>query len=210
MSSAEPNSWIYLGALAFELTEGDVICFCSQYGEVSEISLARDKDTGKSRGFCFLKYEDPRSCELAVDNLHGTTIVGRKLKVSYANNLNAINSRKANYVAPQIESDKQVDVELQREKAAISEARKYESPARKERDGERESDRSRDRGRRERSEVDRKSSHRDHHKSHRHHDREHRHHRSSRSRRHNDSEDDRHHRSHRHRRRKSRSRSRSR
>lgn len=102
MSDEETRAWIYIGALSFELTEGDVICFCSQYGEVSEISLPRDNETGKSRGFCFLKYEDPRSCELAVDNLNGSTIVGRKIKVSYANNLNALKARKATKVAPQV------------------------------------------------------------------------------------------------------------
>lgn len=93
--------WIYAGGLPYELTEGDIICVFSQYGEISEIGLSRDKETGKSRGFCFLKYEDHRSCELAVDNFNEATIVGRRLKVSHANNANALKSVKPVNVAPQ-------------------------------------------------------------------------------------------------------------
>lgn len=43
----------------------------------------RDKETGKSKGFAFLKYEDQRSTDLAVDNLGGATIMGRVLKVDH-------------------------------------------------------------------------------------------------------------------------------
>lgn len=102
MSDEDTKSSIYAGGLPYELTEGDIVCVFSQYGEIFEISLSRDRETGKSRGFCFIKYEDSRSCELAVDNLHGATIVGRKIKVSYANNTNAIKATRPTIVAPQV------------------------------------------------------------------------------------------------------------
>lgn len=86
------RGWIFAGGFAQELTEGDVLCVFSQYGEIVEM-------TDKSRGFCFMKYEDPRSCELAVDNLNEATVVGRKLRVSYANNWNAIKAKKPVSVA---------------------------------------------------------------------------------------------------------------
>jgi RNA-binding motif protein, X-linked 2 len=47
------------------------------------IKLARDKETGKSRGFGWLKYEDQRSCDLAVDNIGGATVLGRVLRVDH-------------------------------------------------------------------------------------------------------------------------------
>lgn len=53
---------------------GDVLCVMSQFGEIEDINLARDEDTGKSRGFAFVKYEDARSCILAVDNLVGIKV----------------------------------------------------------------------------------------------------------------------------------------
>lgn len=45
--------------------------------------MVRDKETGKSRGFAFLKYEDQRSTDLAVDNLTGTVVLGRTLRVDH-------------------------------------------------------------------------------------------------------------------------------
>jgi RNA-binding motif X-linked protein 2 len=47
----------------------------------------RDKETGKSKGFAFLKYEDQRSTDLAVDNLGGAVVQGaqgsRTLRVDH-------------------------------------------------------------------------------------------------------------------------------
>ena len=42
--------------------------------QVEDINLVRDEDTGKSKGFAFMKYEDSRSCILAVDNLTGSKV----------------------------------------------------------------------------------------------------------------------------------------
>jgi RNA-binding motif protein, X-linked 2 len=68
------SAWVYVGNLDHALTEGDVICVLSQYGEIEDIHLVRDENTGKSRGFAFIKYEDARSCVLAVDNLCGIEV----------------------------------------------------------------------------------------------------------------------------------------
>ncbi|KAI9047054.1 hypothetical protein LZ554_009128 [Drepanopeziza brunnea f. sp. 'monogermtubi'] len=77
------TAYIYIGGLPFELSEGDVVTIFSQFGEPTYINLIRDKETGKSKGFAFLKYEDQRSTDLAVDNLGGTVIMGRTLKVDH-------------------------------------------------------------------------------------------------------------------------------
>ncbi|KAJ0061525.1 hypothetical protein NL108_005510, partial [Boleophthalmus pectinirostris] len=69
--------------LPYELTEGDTICVFSQYGEVVNINLVRDKKTGKSKGFCFICYEDQRSTILAVDNFNGIKIKGRTIRVDH-------------------------------------------------------------------------------------------------------------------------------
>jgi len=47
---------------------------CIRYGEIINVNLVRDKDTGKSKGFAFLCYEDQRSTILAVDNLNGAKV----------------------------------------------------------------------------------------------------------------------------------------
>uniref|UniRef100_A0A915KGH7 RRM domain-containing protein n=1 Tax=Romanomermis culicivorax TaxID=13658 RepID=A0A915KGH7_ROMCU len=77
------SAWIFIGGLNFELSEGDLIAVFSQYGEIVNINLIRDKQTGKSRGFGFLCYEDQRSTNLAVDNLNGIKIANRIIRVDH-------------------------------------------------------------------------------------------------------------------------------
>jgi len=82
----EQSAWVYLGNLPMSLTEGDVICMMSQFGEIEDINLVREEDTGKSRGFCFCKFEDARSCILAIDNFTGQKVLGRILRVDHCEN----------------------------------------------------------------------------------------------------------------------------
>jgi RNA-binding motif X-linked protein 2 len=77
------SAWVFIGGLNYDLSEGDIIAVFSQYGEIVNINLVRDKQTGKSKGFCFLCYEDQRSTILAVDNLNGIRLVGRIVRVDH-------------------------------------------------------------------------------------------------------------------------------
>lgn len=74
---------VFVGGLAPELTEGDVVAVFSQYGRVAAVDLARDRTTGRSRGFAFVAYADQRSTVLAVDNFNGATVLGRTLRVDH-------------------------------------------------------------------------------------------------------------------------------
>src|ERR1700753_3136208 len=80
------SAYIFIGGLNYELTEGDVITIFSQYGEVVDVNLPRDKATGKTKGFGFLMYEDQRSTILAVDNLNGAKVLDRTLRVDHVRN----------------------------------------------------------------------------------------------------------------------------
>lgn len=80
------SAYIFAGGLPRDLTEGDVITIFSQYGEVMNINMPRDKETGKPKGFAFLMYEDQRSTILAVDNLNGATILERTIRVDHVKN----------------------------------------------------------------------------------------------------------------------------
>ncbi|KAI0722716.1 hypothetical protein C8Q76DRAFT_719939 [Earliella scabrosa] len=80
------SAYIFVGGLHRDLTEGDVITIFSQYGEVMDVNLPRDKETGKTKGFGFLMYEDQRSTILAVDNLNGAQILDRTIRVDHVKN----------------------------------------------------------------------------------------------------------------------------
>lgn len=77
------SAYVFVGGIPFELTEGDLLAVFSQYGEVVDVNLVRDKATGKSKGFAFLAYEDQRSTILAVDNLNGAKLLGRIVRVDH-------------------------------------------------------------------------------------------------------------------------------
>jgi len=77
------TSWISIRRLPKEMSEGDVLAMFSQFGEVEDVHLVRDKETGVSKGVAFLKYEEWESTVLAVDNFNGTEILDNKLRVDH-------------------------------------------------------------------------------------------------------------------------------
>ncbi|KAI3847607.1 hypothetical protein MKX03_024392 [Papaver bracteatum] len=77
------SPYVFVGGIPYDLTEGDLLAVFAQYGEIVDVNLVRDKATGKSKGFCFLAYEDQRSTNLAVDNLNGASILGRVIRVDH-------------------------------------------------------------------------------------------------------------------------------
>ena len=85
-SEYKSSAYIFIGGLPYDLTEGDVLCVFSQYGEIVNINLVRDKKTGKSQGYGFLCYEDQRSTILAVDNLNSIKLGGRTIRVDHVLN----------------------------------------------------------------------------------------------------------------------------
>jgi len=83
-------AWVYVGGLSNDLTGGDVIAVMSQWGEIEDVHIpmaeVEDGKGGKvarNRGFAFIKYEDWRSTVLAVDNMNGTSLLGKTLRVDH-------------------------------------------------------------------------------------------------------------------------------
>lgn len=77
------SAYVYVGGLPYDLSEGDVIVIFSQFGEIVDVNLPRDKDTGKPKGFAFIAYEDQRSTVLAVDNFNGAKVLGRTVRCDH-------------------------------------------------------------------------------------------------------------------------------
>ena len=77
------SAYVFVSNLHYDMNEGDVSVVFSQYGEPVDTLQLRDRDTGDSKGRCFLCYEDQRSTDLAVDNLNNTLVCGRYIKVDH-------------------------------------------------------------------------------------------------------------------------------
>eukprot|EP00802_Teleaulax_amphioxeia_P028593 Tamp_30345.p2 GENE.Tamp_30345~~Tamp_30345.p2 ORF type:complete len:163 (+),score=26.62 Tamp_30345:30-518(+) len=74
---------VFVGGLEFSLTTADVKCAFSQFGSVLEVKLPSGETEGHAnKGYSFVRYKDPRSCILAVENMDGTVLCGRRLSVN--------------------------------------------------------------------------------------------------------------------------------
>lgn len=74
---------IYVGNLPFTATEDEVRDLFAQYGEVNEVRIITDRDTGRPRGFGFVRMS-PADADTAIEALNGTELGGRTLRINEA------------------------------------------------------------------------------------------------------------------------------
>ena len=67
---------IYVGNLAYSVTEDDLREAFSAYGEVSRANVIMDRDTGRSKGFGFVEMPDNSQAEAAINGLNDTATIG--------------------------------------------------------------------------------------------------------------------------------------
>jgi RNA recognition motif-containing protein len=75
---------IYVGNLSYRATEEDLRQAFSRYGQVSNVSIIMDRETGRSRGFAFVEMPDANEAKAAIDALDSTEIAGREVKINEA------------------------------------------------------------------------------------------------------------------------------
>jgi RNA recognition motif-containing protein len=75
---------IYVGNLAYSVTDDDLRELFSEFGEVRSASVISDKATGQSKGFGFVEMKDNSAAETAIKDLNGKQVKGRALKVNEA------------------------------------------------------------------------------------------------------------------------------
>ena len=78
------NTKMYVGNLSWDATENDVRELFAQYGEVTEISLPTDRETGRPRGFAFVSMVSKEAMDNAMRALGGKVWMGRALTVNEA------------------------------------------------------------------------------------------------------------------------------
>ena len=75
---------LFVGNLAYHVTENDLQDAFSQYGTVTEVAVMLDRMSGRSRGFGFVTMESKEAAEAAVQGLNGKPLEGRNLTVNEA------------------------------------------------------------------------------------------------------------------------------
>ena len=75
---------IYVGNLNYNLSEDELEKVFSSYGEVASVKIIRDKYTDQSKGFGFIDMANDADAQKAIDELNGTEVKGRELRVNQA------------------------------------------------------------------------------------------------------------------------------
>ncbi|HEX2666866.1 MAG TPA: RNA-binding protein [Gammaproteobacteria bacterium] len=74
---------LYVGNFPFSVDESQLREIFSQYGEISELNLIMDRDSGRPKGFGFITFASQQSAEKALEQ-NGKDMGGRALRVNMA------------------------------------------------------------------------------------------------------------------------------
>ena len=75
---------IYVGNLSYEATEDDIRTAFAQFGQVSSVSVIKDRETGRSKGFAFVEMANDEAGKSAIEGLNLQRIAGRAVTVNEA------------------------------------------------------------------------------------------------------------------------------
>ncbi|MBA4377381.1 MAG: RNA-binding protein [bacterium] len=75
---------IYVGNLNFRSSEEEIQALFATYGQVEDVTLITDKETGRPRGFGFVIMAADDAGRRAIDELNGKEFDGRALTVNEA------------------------------------------------------------------------------------------------------------------------------
>jgi len=74
---------LYVGNFPYSVDETQLREMFSAYGDIQDIALIKDRETGRSKGFAFITFASQQAAEKALA-LNGKEVDGRALKVNMA------------------------------------------------------------------------------------------------------------------------------
>ena len=75
---------IYVGNISYQTNEEDLRQAFEEHGQVEDVAIIRDRDTGRSKGFAFVEMPTSEEAEAAISAINGKEIEGRSVTVSEA------------------------------------------------------------------------------------------------------------------------------
>ena len=75
---------IFVGNLSFDSTEDDIRQLFNAFGTVERVNVITDRETGRSRGFGFVRMPNEDEARDAIEGLNGTQLQGRTLAINQA------------------------------------------------------------------------------------------------------------------------------
>ncbi len=75
---------LYVGNLSYNVTEAQIRELFAQAGEITEVSVIMDRDTGRSKGFAFVQMSNDTAAQDAIRRFNGHSLDNRALTVNEA------------------------------------------------------------------------------------------------------------------------------
>lgn len=76
---------LFIANLSYDVTEDDLRnLFSDKNLDPEDIYLVKDRETGKSRGFCLVRFYDEDAAKNAMEAIRDESLMGRGLRVNYA------------------------------------------------------------------------------------------------------------------------------
>lgn len=82
-AGTDENSQIYVGNLSYRVHERELRRFFEDYGTISRLKVVKDRNTGRSKGFGFVTFENLKQANEALA-AHGQELLGRNVVVRLA------------------------------------------------------------------------------------------------------------------------------
>jgi RNA recognition motif-containing protein len=75
---------IYVGNLAYDVTEADLQAAFEAFGAVASVNIIKDQYSGQSKGFGFVEMPSASEAKAAIAGLNGKALMGRTVTVNEA------------------------------------------------------------------------------------------------------------------------------
>jgi len=75
---------LFVGGVSWNTTEDGLRQAFETFGELTEVKIITDRETGRSRGFGFVTFADGAAADAAMAKLNGTELDGKTIKVNEA------------------------------------------------------------------------------------------------------------------------------
>jgi len=75
---------LFVGSLSWDTNNDGLHAAFSPHGEIAEAIVVSDRDTGRSRGFGFVTFNEDDAADKALAALNGADLDGRTIKVDVA------------------------------------------------------------------------------------------------------------------------------
>ncbi|KAL2890058.1 hypothetical protein HOO65_020600 [Ceratocystis lukuohia] len=75
---------VFIGGLAWHTQENTVLQKFGEFGPIEEAVVVKDRDTGRSRGFGFVRFSQEADAQKAIDAMNNIEFDGRTIRVDKA------------------------------------------------------------------------------------------------------------------------------